>query len=63
MTLNQKRNNVNFQTAEWVCDLMVSLIPSSCIAVLEPTPGRGNLIKSLKKRGGFVITAPKDFGN
>lgn len=52
---------MNFQTPEWICNLMVSLIPPHCRTILEPTPGKGNLVRALKKQKGFIITAPKDF--
>lgn len=47
-----------FQTPEWVCDYMISLIPPSVETVLEPTPGKGNLVNALN---GYQVTAPDDF--
>ena len=48
----------NFQTAEWVCAIMVNLIPASVHTVLEPTPGDGNLVRALN---GYQVIAPKEF--
>jgi len=42
--------NDDFQTPEWVCDIMVSLIDGDPKAILEPTPGQGNMVKSIRKR-------------
>lgn len=50
---------VNFQTPKWCCDYMVSLIPYDCNTVLEPTPGAGNLVKSIENK--FNVIAPKYF--
>jgi len=55
------RDNINFQTPEWVCNLMISLIPSDCLSILEPTSGNGNLVWALRKYRHFCIVAPKDF--
>lgn len=48
----------DFQTPPEVCRYMVSLIPLGVKTVLEPTPGKGNLVKELK---GFDVTSPKDY--
>src|SRR6056300_890354 len=53
-------NNIDFQTPEWCCEYMVSLIPELSITVLEPTPGAGNLVDALNKNN-FNVTAPVDF--
>ena len=37
---------------------MISLLPLGIKTVLEPTPGKGNLVKALKN---YKVTAPKDF--
>lgn len=42
----------------WVCDYMVSLVPAAVKTVLEPTPGKGNLVGALTR---YQITAPDDF--
>jgi len=39
----------NFQTPSFVCDYMVSLLPKSTLKVLEPTPGQGNIISSIRQ--------------
>ena len=51
---------MHFQTPMYVCDYMVSLLPKHVTSVLEPTPGEGNLVRSLNKKH-FVIDAPQDF--
>lgn len=51
---------MDFQTPPWVCECMVNLLPLSALHVLEPTPGEGNLVRALEKRG-HVVTAPDDF--
>lgn len=51
----------NFQTPMPVCDYMVSLIPTDSVKVLEPTPGIGNIVSSLKKENRFDIHAAEDF--
>jgi len=50
----------NFQTAKWVCDIMVGLLPAGVSTVLEPTPGEGNLVRALN---GYQVTAPQEFWN
>ena len=47
-----------FQTPEWVCGFMCELLPKGIASVLEPTPGKGNLVKAL---AGYRVTAPKNF--
>lgn len=44
----------DFQTPVNVCDYMVSLLPGGVRSVLEPTPGTGNLVKSLNG-GGCIM--------
>jgi len=52
----------NFQTPEWVCHLMVNQIPAKEYShVLEPTPGKGNLIEILRQRGFEVLYPERDF--
>jgi len=48
----------SFQTPSVVCDYMVDLLPSHVVTVLEPTPGKGNLVHSLAR---YDVSAPKDF--
>lgn len=48
-------NNIDFQTPEWLCKLMVDLIPTTSIndipnTILEPTSGAGNLVKAIDAR-------------
>ena len=50
-------NNEHFQTPEWCCELMASLAPAGTKTVLKPTPGRGNLVKSLNKK--FEVVSPE----
>lgn len=49
---------MEFQTQESVCKYMVSLIPAGVSTVLEPTPGKGNLVRALN---GYQVTAPSEF--
>jgi len=52
----------DFQTPEWVCRLMVSLIDHYPKTVLEPTPGDGNLVKAiLNKYPKAKIITPTRF--
>lgn len=53
--------DANFQTPPEVCEYMVSMIPSQCVTVLEPTPGLGNLLRALKEKDRFQILAADDF--
>lgn len=55
-------NNIDFQTPEWVCKLMIDLIEHEPVFILEPTPGAGNLVKALDLRfPDSIIDAPNDF--
>lgn len=54
----RNRENRTFQTPIEVCKYMVSLIPDGCSTVLEPTPGRGNIVSCLDE---YEVTAPEDF--
>lgn len=49
----------NFQTPEKICQYMASMLPENAGTILEPTPGKGNLVRELEKRG--EVTAPEDF--
>jgi type I restriction-modification system DNA methylase subunit len=49
----------NFQTPQNVCDYMASMVLVTKGIILEPTAGKGNLVKSLKKYGEVFV--PKDF--
>lgn len=50
-------NNEHFQTPDWCCELMTSLVSSETEFVLEPTPGNGNLVSSLSKK--FKVLSPQ----
>ena len=57
-----RMNNIDFQTPEWVCELMTGLIEHNPVFILEPTPGAGNLVKMLEhKFPDAIIDAPKEF--
>lgn len=47
-----------FQTPPEVCRYMVSLLPIGVNTVLEPTPGKGNIVRELN---GYQVTAPTDY--
>jgi hypothetical protein len=51
---------MDFQTPDWVCEYMSALLTGEHMRVLEPTPGEGNLVKSLQRRGHQVV-APNQF--
>ncbi len=56
-------NNEDFQTPVWVCKMMANLLqsaPYKVRSVLEPTPGKGNLVRALEDQG-YAVTAPRDF--
>jgi methylase of polypeptide subunit release factors len=38
---------------------MASFLPENAGTILEPTPGRGNLVKALESKG--VVNSPEDF--
>lgn len=41
-------NNIDFQTPEWICKIMIRQVPLSAKTFLEPTPGAGNLVNAIK---------------
>jgi len=41
---------MDFQTPEWLCKLMVGMLPKNCETILEPTPGDGNLVMALREQ-------------
>jgi len=55
-----KDGDMDFQTPDWVCKYMVSLLSDKVVTVLEPTPGEGNLVCALKEKN-YQVTAPTDF--
>jgi len=48
----------DFQTPLEVAEYMCSLIPRNIVTVLEPTPGKGNIVSYL---GQYKVTAPDNF--
>jgi len=50
---------MDFQTLPEICDYMASFVSGENQTILEPTPGEGNLVSALKKRGNVV--SPADF--
>jgi hypothetical protein len=52
-------DNYNFQTPDYICKYMSSFLPDKAGNILEPTSGKGNLIKVLKNKGNVI--APYDF--
>lgn len=52
---------MNFQTPEWVCEIMVSMIDGDPSFVLEPTSGEGNLVRAIQKKfPDCTITEPNN---
>lgn len=49
----------HFQTPEHICEYMSSLLPDNAGTILEPTPGKGRLVKVLQNKG--TVIAPNDF--
>jgi type I restriction-modification system DNA methylase subunit len=49
----------HFQTPQHICEYMGSFLPERVGTILEPTPGKGNLVKILEKHG--TVIAPNDF--
>lgn len=54
------KHKEDYQTPIPICKYMVSLVPSWCKKILEPTPGMGNLVRELEYLGKTVI-APDDY--
>jgi len=53
--------DTDFQTPDYICDYMVSLLPDGVNTVFEPTPGQGNIVKSLEDKGYMVDYPSGDF--
>ncbi|MFX0183859.1 MAG: hypothetical protein ACFE95_12315 [Candidatus Hodarchaeota archaeon] len=51
----------DFQTPFWCCEYMASLLESNIHTILEPTPGKGNLVKILNKHFPQVLTPQGNF--
>lgn len=49
----------HFQTPDWCCKYMANFVPDKCGTILEPTAGKGNLVKVLEEKGH--VFAPDDF--
>ena len=49
----------NFQTPEKICKYMSSFLPKNAGLILEPTPGKGKLVKELEQYG--TVITPDDF--
>lgn len=49
----------DFQTPDEVCKYMVSMLTIPSGSVLEPTPGKGGLVRALEDR--FLVTAPENY--
>jgi len=47
-----------FQTPLPVCDVMAQMVPYYCKKIFEPTPGEGNIVRSLNAHGFLNITTP-----
>lgn len=52
-------DDIQFQTPPDVCEYMASFLPANAGKILEPTPGKGNLVYALMYRGEVI--APSDF--
>lgn len=54
--------HTDFQTPDWICEIMADLIPSNVKSILEPTPGKGNLVAAIKKRfPNSIVYSPEHF--
>lgn len=49
----------NFQTPPHICEYMASFLPQNAGRILEPTPGKNNLVKALISKG--FVTSLDDF--
>jgi len=64
-----ENNNIdwgnNFQTPINICKYMVSFLPKDKeLSVLEPTPGKGNLVKELKNYSkNIIVHETENFDN
>lgn len=60
----QDRHSVPFeewyQSPQWACDLMADLVAPGVRRILEPTPGEGRLVQTLRKRG-YEVISPERF--
>jgi type I restriction-modification system DNA methylase subunit len=52
---------MDFQTPDWVCEIMMDIIPFKPRIVLEPTAGIGNIVAAISRRfPECEIEQPKD---
>ncbi len=51
----------NFQTPQHICEYMSSFLPTDSGLILEPTPGKGNLVRVLENKG--TVIAPLNFSD
>lgn len=58
--MNKYQKGLDFQTPPDVAGYMARLVPDWAKTVLEPTPGKGNIVLALQRRG-FEVTAPDDY--
>lgn len=49
-------NLTDFQTPVPVCEYMARKVPAGATTVLEPTPGRGNLVTVLSKNPKLTVS-------
>ena len=63
--MSKNTENNDFQTPEWVCNFMVSLVGCYPDTILEPTPGNGNIITAIVKEfpGATILHGHDDFMN
>lgn len=52
---------MNFQTPPHIAKYMIDMIPSWATTILEPSPGRGNIVNQLLLRARFQVTSPENF--
>lgn len=51
----------DFQIPDWVCDIIVSMIDDYPFIVLEPTAGKGNLVRAISRKfPSCGIITPED---
>lgn len=46
-----------FQTPDDTCEYMAGFLPDNCGTILEPTPGKGHLVRALAKKGTVIAPA------
>ena len=53
---------MDFQTPIWACEYMANMVTIEPESIIEPTPGEGNLLMTIKNKFPHAsITAPNDF--